>query len=272
MSEWTKIVVALVVGLGLVSGVQAGLYSEDFDGGGTDGFTWGANSGAEDSSNWFKTGGSTTVRPLYGHNGSMSPSITTLGATDDYGANNLYRPTGTAISTADFVIHRALVNVSSPSGKDVVQINMYSNDTSPGGNDRLELGINPTGFEFYAGTPEQSFPNDNAALGWLEVMIEYTKGSPGSADVSYRDVDDLTGAGGGFTSLGSFNTGGKTGQFDWNVAAHGYSLRNKAGRPQPHTEFGPRVDNLSLDIPEPAVLALFAAAAPLLLGRRRRAH
>jgi hypothetical protein len=265
MSEWTKIVVALVVGLGLVSGVQAGLYSEDFDGGGTDGFTWGANAGAEDSPNWNKLGGSTTVSPLYGINGSMAPRITTLGAGDDFGVNALFRSTGLTENT---LIYRALVNVSSPSGADIVQLNMFSSDSLPGSNDRLELGISPTGFNFYAGTPEQSFPTD-LNVGWFEVETVYTKGTPGSAVVSWRDVNDTTGAAsGGFSVVGSFNTGGKSGQMDWDMAAHGYSFRNK-GRGD-SSEFGPRVDNLSLDIPEPAVLALFAAAAPLLLGRRRR--
>ena len=269
------VVAVLVVGLGLVSSAQAQSYSEDFDGNGIPtGQDWGEDNALDSLDSWEMGSPNAFVGTGAGIGGTKGVYRNPAAANyATYGRVSV--PAG-----ADLVQYRALVNIGGDSNNRM-QMNLDDGVAGccAGGNQRVEVGIKPDGFAFYAGNPEFAvgdFPQ-NTSDGWFEVMLEYNKGTgpgnPGTMEFSRRDVDDTTGlptGSGAYTSVGFFNVGtNKLGDLDWDAARIGFTLRGDRGGSGGALGTGPRVDNLSVTIPEPTTLVLFSMGVALLMCLRR---
>jgi len=256
---------AMVVGLGFVSSAQAAIYSQDFEGL-TDGLLAGQDS-------WTGAGANVGVGAGGGINGTSGIFIAEGSSATPSTARQGAIPAG-----SPFVQFRALVNVSLSSNA-IVQMNMMEEGpccAAP--NQRVEVGISQGGFAFYAGS-EFSVSSSAGTNGWIEVQLEYNQGTgpsdQGTMDVSWRDVDDTTGAAlEAFQLVGSFvPSGNKTGDLDWDAGMVSFSFRADKAVSYGAAGNGAHIDNVQVIIPEPTTLVMLAMAVPpllFLLSRRRR--
>ena len=254
MKTMLQIVVALAV-LAAASTSQA--FTDDFDSNtGGNSYTWGVSDGLWNSNGWrqsLEEGVDSISEPTIIASGGIGGSQS-VGATARVGAGRL-TPGLTEVSmlanlqggSSNFRMYFGDANsIIGPLGAGSLNLQTI---TYTAGNGAIGLNNHVNGS--YSFTSPVSGLNAGD-LGWMEFKIEYDAATS-SSTASYRDVDDVTGLGGAFISLGSFASNSFT-----NLAT-GFLLNDNQSF----------VDNITT-VPEPASFALaLLGLGGFMMWRRR---